>query len=122
MKIKSYKDLQVWQKSVRLATDVYVVSKKFPKAEIYGLTSQMRRAAFAIPSNIAEGHARAHLREYIQFLSIAYGSAAELETQLLIASEIKIITQSDFSRLTVNLNEIQKMLNSLISRLKKPKT
>ena len=86
-----------------------------PRDEVYGLTSQMRRAAVSIPSNIAEGHQRKNLREYLQFLRISYGSAAELETQLLISKEI--YTKIDFSESESLLKEVQKMLNVLIQKL-----
>ena len=83
MYIESFKDLIVWQKSMSLVKEVYVITSNFPKSEIYGLTSQMRRAAVSIPSNIAEGKKRKTKNDYVQFLRIANGSAAELETQLL---------------------------------------
>ena len=121
MKIKSYKELLVWQKAMKLAVEVYLVSQKFPQSELYGLTSQMRRSAFSVPSNIAEGHARAFLKEYLQFLKIAYGSAAELETQLIITKEIKILDSNSFEVLMSDLNEVQKMLNGLIISLKRLK-
>ena len=81
-KIQSYKDLLAYQKAYELALEVYKVTNKFPKEEAYGLVSQTRRAAISIPSNIAEGYRRGSRKEYIQFLNIAYGSAAELETQI----------------------------------------
>lgn len=115
--LKSYKDLIVWQKSFQLALEVYRVTKKFPKSELYGLTSQMRRAAFAIPSNIAEGYARKHRAEYIQFIRIAFASGAELETQLLIAKEVRLLEEKDFKKLDDLLTEVMKMLNTLIKRL-----
>jgi len=110
--IRSYKDLIVWQKAFKLALNVYEVTKKFPKEEVYGLTSQMRRCAISIPSNIAEGYARHRRLEYIQFLQIAFASGAELETQLLIAKELGLVGQ----------DEVMKMLNSLIGKLKRYKT
>lgn len=121
MPLRSYQDLTVWQKAFQLALEVYKVTKKFPYEELYGLTSQMRRAAFAIPSNIAEGYARQHLGEYLQFLKIAFASGAELETQLLIAKEIDLIPKEDFNKLNDLLTEVMKMLNSLIEKLKKLK-
>ncbi len=115
--IRSYKDLVVWQKAFKLALDLYKVTKKFPREELYGLVSQMRRAAFSIPSNIAEGYARNSTGEYKQFLKIAYASGAELETQLLIARETKLLSPEDFENLNDLLTEVMKMLNSLIGKL-----
>ena len=88
MKIYSYKDLIVWKKSMELVKEIYYLTGKFPKDETYGLISQMQRAAVAIPSNIAEVYLRGHRKEYIQFLSIALRSAAELETQILICKSL----------------------------------
>lgn len=87
----NYKELIVWQKSVDLVTEVYAVTKDFPKEEIYSLTSQIRRSAISIPSNIAEGHSRRSQTDYLQFLKIARGSCAELETQLLISKNFRRI-------------------------------
>lgn len=119
MKLKSYKDLIVWQKSFKLALEIYVVTKKFPKSEIYGLSSQMRRAAIAIPSNIAEGYTRRHRAEYLQFIRIAFGSGAELETQLLLACEIGFVNEKDFRKLDSMLTEVMKMLNGLVKSLQR---
>ena len=116
--ITSYKDLLVWQKSLVLTVGVYELTKKFPREEIYGLTSQMRRAAASIPANIAEGSTRDYLKEYINFLSIAYGSGAELETFLTVAKELKYISQEELSEPTQRLDEIMPMLNGLIRKLK----
>ena len=103
MTIKSYKDLIVWQKAVDLSVIIYSVTDNFPKSEIYGITSQIRRAMVAIPSNIAEGQMRGH--------------KAELETQLLISLKIGYLKQVDFAKLDYRLQEILRMLNSLISSL-----
>ena len=89
MKTKSFKDLIVWQKSYKLVLEIYKMTKGFPKTETYGLSQQMRRAAISIPSNIAEGYGRKHKAEYNQFLSIAYGSLLELETQYLLSIDLK---------------------------------
>lgn len=113
--IKSYKDLMVWQKSIRLVREIYLVTAQLPKEEIYGLSSQMRRAAISMPSNIAEGQQRRGTKEFIQFLKIAYGSGAELETQLVILKDL--YTKVDISKAEFLLDEIQKMLNSLINKL-----
>lgn len=117
--MSSYKDLTVYQKSIHLCVEVYRITDSFPKAELYGLTSQVRRSAVSIPSNIAEGQKRGYKTEYIQFLRISYGSGAELETQLLIALKIGYIKQTDFDRINDLLQEIMKMLNKLITVLRK---
>ena len=115
MYLKSYKELIVWQKSIKLVMEIYKITNEFPKSETYGLSSQMQRAVISIPSNIAEGYTRKNLKEYIQFLHIAYGSSAELETQLIIARELYprlVYTQAESF-----LEEIRKMLNTIISKL-----
>jgi four helix bundle protein len=117
-KSNSYKDLLVWQKSIDLVGDIYKLTKKFPKSEMYGLSSQMQRAAVAIPSNIAEGQRRAYKKEFIQFLHVSYGSGAELETQLEICQRLYKIEKSEYSTVASNLEVIMKMLNSLISSLR----
>lgn len=101
-----------------IVEEVYFITHKLPKSEIFGLISQMQRAAIAIPSNIAEGSKRGHLLEYIQFLNIAHGSAAELETQLLLASKLYGDLKIDFQKAFDLLGEIMKMLYSLITKLK----
>lgn len=116
MNINSFKDLIVWQKSIVLVKEIYKLTNELPKTEQFSLTDQMRRAAISIPSNIAEGYRRKGKQEFLQFLSIANGSAAELETQLIIISEIyhKIIIEDAINTLT----EVQKMLCSLIFKFK----
>lgn len=116
-KINSYKDLIVWQKSKDLVVEVYRLTKVFPKSELYGLTSQMRRAALSIPSNIAEGYRRRHLKEYLHFLSIANGSAAELETQVCVAKSLEDTEGLKYSAVDSLLLEVLKMLNVIISKL-----
>ncbi|MBI2611617.1 four helix bundle protein [Candidatus Gottesmanbacteria bacterium] len=118
--MKSYKDLIVWQKSVNLCVEIYKATEKFPKSEIYGLSSQMRRSSVAIPSNIAEGQRRGYTNEYIQFLRIAFSSGAELETQLTIALQVEYLKKSSFNDLNSKLEEIMKMLNKLIQVLLHP--
>lgn len=86
--MKSHKDLEVWKRSVELVKTIYEITKSFPKEELYGLTNQMRRSAISIPSNIAEGAARNHNKEFIQFLYITLGSIAELETQIIISKKL----------------------------------
>jgi four helix bundle protein len=115
MYIKSYKDLEVWKKAVSLIKEIYFVTDNFPKSEVYCLVSQMRRAGIAIPSNIAEGYKRG-TKEYLHFLSIAEGSAAELETQITLAKEI--YSNIDFQKAGTLLLEVQKMLFAMIRNLK----
>ena len=117
MGLQSFKELHVWQKAFQLAVEVFKVTKMFPKSELYGLVSQMRRAAYAIPSNIAEGYARKHRAEYAQFVRIAFASGAELETQLLIAMELRLLKKSNFQRLEILHTEVMRMLNRLVQRL-----
>lgn len=114
MAINSYKDLIVWQKSFTLAKNIYGLTAILPKNETYGLSSQIQRCAVSIPSNIAEGQQRNNIKEYRHFIGIAKGSAAELETQLLLVSEIYGINSDEQINL---LNEIQKMLAVLAKRL-----
>lgn len=115
---KTYKELIVWQKAYKLSLLVYGLTKDFPKEELYALVSQIRRAVISIPSNIAEGYCRQRRLEYIQFLQIAFASGAELETQLLIAKDLRYIPIKDFERANLLLEEVMKMLNSLISKVK----
>lgn len=115
--LNSYKELIVWRKSFELAKKIYKSTENFPKSEIYGLTSQIRRASVSIPSNIAEGFVRKHRKEFSQFISIAFGSGAELETQLLLSKELKFITNQQFNELNYLLEEVMKMLNSFKSKL-----
>ena len=110
----TYKDLIVWQKSTEVALQIYQATKKFPKDEVYGLSSQMRRAGVSIPSNIAEGKLRGHTKELRQFLLIAYGSAGELDTQLYLASKLGYISTSSFEELSSLLQEVMRMLHVMI--------
>lgn len=115
MYIESFKQLTVWQKSIDLVIMIYASTKKFPKSEMYGLMSQMRRAAVSIPSNIVEGKKRKTRKDFVQFLRIADGSAAELETQIIISKALYHLI--DFSQAEACLTEIQKMLISMIYKL-----
>ncbi len=119
--LNSYKELIVWQKAFELAKRIYLITNRFPKSEMYGLVSQMRRCAVSIPSNIAEGYTRAHRQEYVQFLRTAFASGAELETQLLLAKELNFIDDKDYFKVNELLIEVMKMLNKLISNLNHPK-
>lgn len=115
--VYSYEDLSVWKKSMNLAVKIYELTKHMPKEELYGLTAQMRRAAVSIPSNIAEGQQRASTKEFLRFLSIARGSNAELQTQLVLACKLGYF-QSEQIRETMNLTrEISKMINALMISL-----
>jgi four helix bundle protein len=115
--IKSYKDLIVYQKAYQLSLHIYRVTESFPKAEIYGLVSQMRRSAISIPANIAEGYRREHRKEYIQFLRIAQGSCGELETFITMSKDLGFIKEKDFEELENAQDEISRLLQALISAL-----
>lgn len=113
MTVNSYKDLKVWQRSIQFCKSLYKLTSDFPKEELYGLTAQIRRCAISIPSNIAEGHARNYTNDYIRFISIALGSVAELETQLILAIELNYAKKEQTKELLTELSEIGKMLNGL---------
>jgi len=117
MKIKSYKDLNIWKRSIELVEDIYKITKNFPKEEIYGLTNQLRRSAVSIPSNIAEGFARFYNKEYRQFLFISLGSCAELSTQIIIALRLDYLESKESDKLLNEIDEISKMTMSLIKKL-----
>lgn len=108
--MQTYKELQVWQRSMELAKNIYETTSAFPKQEIYGIVSQMRRAAVSIPSNLAEGYARRGKKENAQFVNIAYGSALELETQLLLSKDLEFIQNSQYDTLSELLISVQKLL------------
>ena len=116
--IKTHKDLDVWKKSVSLVTLIYDMTKGFPKDELYGLTNQIRRCAVSIPSNIAEGSARKGNKEFTQFLYIGLGSLSELETQLIISSNLKYISSERCELIMKDLNDIRRMLVGLIKYVK----
>lgn len=118
MYLKSYKELIVWQKSIQLVKEVFILTNLFPRSELYGIVSQIRRAAISIPSNIAEGYGRKSTREYSQFYSIAYGSALELETQIIIAEDLNFTKKEDFEKVNKLLEEVLKMLNKMTTNLK----
>lgn len=101
-----------------LVKEIFLITKNFPKSELYGLTSQIRRAAVAIPSNIAEGHGRGSTRYFLQFAGIAYGSGLELETQLIIAKDVGFSSEKDCEKAELLLTEVLKMLNSMIRKMK----
>lgn len=113
----THKDLIVWQKSIEFVTKIYSVTNSFPKEEIYGTTSQLRRASVSIPSNIAEGFGRKYKKELKRFLNIALGSATEIETLLIISSRLKYLSENEYNKLMNDLVEIIKMLSSLIKTI-----
>ncbi|MCE5251577.1 four helix bundle protein [bacterium] len=118
--MKSYRDLVVWQKSMALVTEIYLLTKDFPKEELYGITSQIRRSAVSIPSNIAEGYGRNSTQDYIRFLQIACGSLYEMQTQLEIAVNLGYLDKDRSLTVLQNINEIERMLNTLLKKLSKP--
>lgn len=117
--VSSFRDLLVWQKSYALVLKVYEATHGFPSSEVYGLTSQIRRAAVSIPSNIAEGYCRGHRGEYIRFASIAYGSTGELCTQIMISRDLGYLDAETYSTLSEGYDELERMLAALIRSLKK---
>jgi four helix bundle protein len=117
MPVESYKDLIVWQKSMDLVVEIYKISDIFPKSELYGLTSQMRRCAVSIPSNIAEGKRRSSRKDFNHFLTISFGSGSELETQIEIVKRLPFGKDLDFTKIDSLLLETMKMLNKLIATL-----
>jgi len=115
--IRSYRDLLIWQKGMALAKQIYAMTRAFPGDERFGLTAQMRRAVVSVPSNIAEGQARHGRREFVQFLSHAEGSLAELDTQLTLAVELGYCRPSDADGSVATVTELQKMMASLRGKL-----
>jgi len=115
--MSDYKDLEVWKKAIEVVAEIYRLSLSFPDSEKFGITNQMRRASVSIPSNIAEGSARHHTKDFIHFLRIADGSAAELETQLIISGKLGFVT--DTERLAHEIIVIRRMLAALIKSLRK---
>jgi len=114
---QSYKDLVVWQKAIAVVKSVYSLTQNFPAEEQYGLVSQMRRAAVSIPSNVAEGQARHTTGEFIQFISHAEGSTAELDTQLVVAVDLAFCDRESALPVYEALDEIRRMLNALRRKL-----
>ena len=112
--MKNYKELVVWQKAHQMTLDVYGVTSEFPREELYGLTSQLRRAAASIGANIAEGSGRRSNNEICRFLQIARGSASETEYHLLLARDLKFLREEDFRKLSRRADELQRMLTALI--------
>lgn len=117
MSIQCYRDLKVWQESIELVSDIYKLSQKFPKQEVFGLSSQLQRAAVSVPSNIAEGHARKTNKEFRRFLSISLGSLAELETQLVIAGKLDYLPSCEVDSISDKTDYIGKMIRNLQKKL-----
>ncbi len=115
---RDYRSLKVWQAAMALVTRCYEITQSFPQHEIYGLTSQLRRAAVSIPANLAEGHERDSTKDYLRFVSIALGSAAELQTLLQIARNLKYAEPWTLDEVTASLEEISRMLRGLQKSLK----
>lgn len=119
MSIQSFRDLRVWQSGMNFVEQVYRSTSTFPKHELYGLAAQMQRAAVSVPSNIAEGHTRRHLKEYLQHLSIAVGSLAELETQIEIAYRLQYLSTDDYDRFIRQSGSLGRQLRALRNALTK---
>jgi len=120
--MQNFKDLKVWQRSHQFVLELYRVTTSFPKSEVYGLTSQIRRAAASVPTNIVEGCGRSSNAELGRFLWIAMGSAAEVEYQCLLARDLDFMSEIEFTHLSGEIVEIRRMLNALIHKVAQPKT
>lgn len=118
MKVKSYRDLDIWKLGIQIVDCVYTITKRFPNDEKFGLASQMQRAAVSIPANIAEGHARQYKKEFIQFCYIALGSVAEVETMLIISKQRDLVKKDFFEELEGKLDHEGRMIRRLLQRLK----
>jgi four helix bundle protein len=117
--VRSYRDLWVWKEGMELAEMCYRVTRTFPREEVFGMTSQVRRAATAIPANIAEGHGRENSGAFVRFLRIAQGSLKELETHLILASRVELTTQEEIIPVLEQCNSVGKMLRALIRSIQK---
>jgi four helix bundle protein len=115
--IKSCRDLRVWQKGMDIAESCYLITRQLPKEEIYGMTSQIRRASASIPANIAEGYGREYRAEYVHFLRIAQGSLKELETHVLLSIRVKLATSEAINPVLTECDSLGRMLHSLIRSL-----
>lgn len=115
-KIRAFTDLIVWKESHKLVLMIYVITKKFPKEEIFGITSQMRRSAVSITSNIAEGFARRSKKEKLQFYAVARGSLIELESQLLVARDVEYLSLGDFEDIHKQIGSSHQLLNAFINK------
>lgn len=117
--MKSFRDLRVWQKAIDLVEMIYILTKTFPREETYGLSSQIRRAVVSIPSNLAEGHTREHIKEYLHHISIAQASLAEVETQLEIATRLKYLLPGNLRDLLIDTTSLGKQLYALRNALER---
>ena len=117
MKTRHFRDLQIWRRSMALAREIYDATERFPKSEMFGLASQMRRSAVSVPSNIAEGHGRLSDKSFAQFLGNARGSLFELETQIELACSLGFIERNRSEPLLLEVNEIARMMNGLLNRI-----
>ena len=115
--VRSYRDLKVWQRGIELVKQVYALTRSFPQFENYGLADQLRRSAVSVPSNIAEGQARQHTGEFRHFLHMALGSAAAVDTQIIIAQQLGYISEEEAANVDACITEIRKMCHSLIAHL-----
>ena len=124
MKVSNFRELEVWRLAMNLAREIYQLTARFPVEERYGLVSQLQRAAVSIPSNIAEGNCRGSTREYARFVSIARGSCAELETQLILSAQVKLVDKSAIDELLVLCERVGRMLlnlqRALIAKIHSP--
>ena len=121
MAIKSYSDLDVWQRAIDLVAESYQLARRLPREELFALAAQMRRAAVSVPLNIAEGHARLHRLEYVHHLSIARGSLVELETCLTVCERLSYVQPGDLAHLRERCDHVSRMLATLIKRLRAPR-
>ena len=121
-KVQSYRDLTVWQRAMDLAKSCYLLTRDFPREEIYGMTSQIRRVAVSIPSNVAEGYGRGHRAEYLQHLYIAQGSLKELETQLILAGDVGVAAPDSTAPLLTQCEGVGRLLTALIRALSPDRT
>lgn len=117
--VKNFKDLMIWQKGVFLVEQIYQQTEHFPRIEVFGLVSQMRRAAISIPSNIAEGYRRRHTKEFQQFLNIALGSLGELETQIILAFRLRYLSLEDQNKLCGQVDELVRMIVVLSQKVRR---
>ena len=117
--METHKDLRVWQQSIEMVTSIYLLTQTFPKEELFGLVSQMRRASVSVPSNIAEGYARGTDKEKLHFLRVSSGSMSEVESQLMLSLNLGYINQEKYNELAEAISSIWKQLNALISSIKK---
>jgi len=116
--MRDFRKLQVWEKSHRLTLAVYLATKTFPREELYGLTSQLRRSSASVPSNIAEGCGRSGAKEFARFLDIAAGSAAEVEYHLILARDLRYLDNGTYTQLEAGAREVKRMLTSLLQKLR----